>query len=56
MPSKLWGHNAAWCQVVSLAVDMLAWLRHVTLDGDLARPEPKTLRYRLLRSARTDRR
>lgn len=51
MPSKLWGHNAAWCQVVALAVDLLAWLRHLTLDGDLARAEPKTLRYRLLHTA-----
>jgi hypothetical protein len=51
MPSKLWGHNHAWCQVVALAVDLLAWMRHLTLDGDLAKAEPKTLRYRLLHTA-----
>jgi len=51
MPSKLWDINAAWCQVVTLAVDLLTWLRHLTLDGDLARAEPKTLRYKLLHTA-----
>ena len=51
LPSKSWGINEAWCQVVALAVDLLAWLRHPTLDGDLAKAEPKTLRYRLLHTA-----
>ncbi len=51
LPSKSWGINEAWYQVVALAVDLLAWLRHLTLDGDLARAEPKTLRYRLLHTA-----
>jgi hypothetical protein len=51
LPSKAWGINAAWCQVVALAIDLLARLRHLTLDGDLARAEPKTLRYRLLHTA-----
>ena len=30
---------------------LLAWLRLTALDGDLARAEPKTLRYRLLHAA-----
>jgi Transposase DDE domain group 1 len=51
LPSKLWGINDAWCQVVALAVDLLAWLRHLALTGDLAKAEPKTLRYRLLHTA-----
>jgi hypothetical protein len=51
LPSKAWGINEAWCQVVALAVDLLAWLRHLALDGDLAKAEPKTLRYRLLHTA-----
>ena len=51
LPSKEWGINAAWCQVVALAVDLLAWLRHLALDDDLAKAEPKTLRYRLLHTA-----
>ena len=30
---------------------LLAWLRLIALDGDLARAEPKTLRYRILHAA-----
>ena len=51
LPSKSWGVNEAWCQVVALATDLLAWLRHLALDDDLAKAEPKTLRYRLLHTA-----
>lgn len=34
-----------------LAVDLLAWTQQLLLDGELARAEPKTLRYRLLHVA-----
>jgi Transposase DDE domain group 1 len=51
LPSKSWAINEAWCQVVALATDLLAWTRHLTLTGDLATAEPKTLRYRLLHTA-----
>jgi hypothetical protein len=37
--------------VVMLAVDLLAWTQHLLLDGDLAKAEPKPLRYRLLHVA-----
>jgi hypothetical protein len=30
---------------------LLAWLKLIALDGNLARAEPKTLRYRLLHAA-----
>ena len=30
---------------------LLAWLKLLALDGDLAKAEPKTLRYRVLHSA-----
>jgi len=30
---------------------LLAWLKLLALDGDLAKAEPKTLRYRLLHAA-----
>ena len=30
---------------------LLAWLKLLALDGDLANAEPKTLRYRVLHSA-----
>jgi len=29
-----------------IAATLLAWLRLLALDGDLARAEPKTLRYK----------
>jgi hypothetical protein len=28
-----------------LTVDLFAWTQHLLLDGELARAEPKTLRY-----------
>ena len=40
--------NAAWLELVLAGADLLAWLRLTCLDGELARAEPKTLRYRLL--------
>ncbi len=30
---------------------LLAWLKLLALDGDLAKAEPKTLRYRVLHAA-----
>jgi Transposase DDE domain group 1 len=47
LPSSDYARNSAWLQLAALAVSLLAWLRHLALDGDLARAEPKTLRYRL---------
>jgi hypothetical protein len=37
--------------VVTLAVDVVVWTQHLLLNGDLAKAEPKTLRYRLLHVA-----
>jgi hypothetical protein len=34
-----------------IAAILLAWLRLLALDGDLARAEPKKLRYRVLHTA-----
>jgi hypothetical protein len=51
LPSRDYAINKAWCTAVSLACDLLAWLRFLTLSGDLAKAEPKTLRYRLLHTA-----
>ena len=34
-----------------MAAALLAWLRLLALDGDLAKAEPKTLRYRVLHTA-----
>jgi hypothetical protein len=43
--------NTAWLAVVMLVVDLIAWTQHLLLHGELARAEPKTLRYRLMHVA-----
>ena len=43
--------NAAWLTASMIACTLLAWLKLLALDGDLARAEPKTLRYRVLHAA-----
>jgi len=48
LPSKDWNRNSAWLQLVALAASLNAWLRHLALDGQLARAEPKALRFALL--------
>jgi hypothetical protein len=47
LPSKDYSRNSAWLQLVTLAVSLLAWLRLIALDGELAKAEPKMLRFRL---------
>ncbi len=47
LPSKDWGPNSAWLQLNALAVTLTAWLRHIALDGELAKAAPKKLRFRL---------
>jgi hypothetical protein len=51
LPSKHAGINQAWLAAAAIACDLLAWLRLLCLTGDLAKAEPKTLRYRILHSA-----
>ena len=51
LPSASFAINQAWLAIVGMAQDLLAWARHLTLDGDLARAEPKRLRYCLLHAA-----
>ena len=48
LPSTDWHRNSAWLQLAALACTLNAWLRHLALDGPLAKAEPKALRYRLL--------
>jgi hypothetical protein len=50
-PSRSFAINQAWLSVVMLAVDLIAWTQHLLLCGDLAKAEPKALRYRLLHVA-----
>jgi Transposase DDE domain group 1 len=50
-PSHDLAVNTAWMTASLTAATLLAWLRLLALDGDLARSEPKTLRYRILHTA-----
>ena len=50
-PSRAFAINQAWLAVTMLAVDLIAWTQKLLLDGELAKAEPKTLRYRLLHVA-----
>ena len=51
LPSADMAINAAWLTTALIAHDLLAWCRLVALTGDLARAEPKRLRYCLLHAA-----
>ena len=50
-PSHDFTINSAWLAAALIAATLLAWLRLLALDGDLARAEPKTLRYKILHAA-----
>ena len=50
-PSESFAINSAWLAASLIAATLLAWLRLLALDGDLARAEPKALRYRVLHAA-----
>jgi Transposase DDE domain group 1 len=50
-PSFDYQVNAAWLTAAMTGQILLAWLKLLALDGDLARAEPKTLRYRVLHAA-----
>ena len=59
-PGHRFSSNAAWMLVVLIAQDLLTWSQRLCLDGELAKAEPKRLRYCILhvagRTARTGRR
>ncbi|MFG1950435.1 transposase [Micromonospora sp. NPDC048830] len=44
-PSRELAIHRAWCSAAAIAVDLVAWLQLIGLDGDLAKAEPKRLRY-----------
>jgi hypothetical protein len=50
-PSQDFAVNAAWLTAAMTGQILLAWLKLLALDGDLASAEPKTLRYRVLHAA-----
>jgi Transposase DDE domain group 1 len=47
-PSREFAINTAWLTATAIAADLTAWLRLLALTGQLAKAEPKALRYRLL--------
>jgi hypothetical protein len=51
MPFRDFEHNRVWLAITRLAHDLLAWTQRLLLTGELARAEPKRLRYRLLHVA-----
>jgi hypothetical protein len=50
-PSRTFTINAAWLELAMVAADLIAWTQTTLLTGDLAKAEPKALRYRLLHVA-----
>jgi hypothetical protein len=51
MPFRDFEHNRVWLALVGIAHDLLVWTQRLLLTGELARCEPKRLRYRLLHVA-----
>jgi Transposase DDE domain group 1 len=51
LPFRDYAMNAVWLELSLIAQDLTAWTTTLTLDGELARCEPKRLRYRLLHVA-----
>jgi hypothetical protein len=51
LPSHSFAINAAWLAVVLIAHDLLVWMKLLCLQGELAKAEPKRLRYCLLHTA-----
>ena len=51
LPFRTFEHNQVWLQIVRLAHDLIGWTQRLLLTGELAKAEPKRLRYRLLHIA-----
>lgn len=47
-PSRVFAINQTWLHLALIGIDLIAWTQTLLLHGDLARAEPKKLRYRLL--------
>jgi Transposase DDE domain group 1 len=50
-PCHDFDNNAAWLAVVLMACDLIVWTQQLTLRGEMAKAEPKRLRYCLLHAA-----
>jgi hypothetical protein len=51
LPFRDFDANAVWLELVLIAQDLVFFAQTLALTGELARAEPKTLRYRLLHCA-----
>lgn len=51
LPFRDFEHNRVWLKLVLIAHDLITWTQTLLLDGELAKAEPKRLRYRLLHTA-----
>jgi hypothetical protein len=51
MPFANFDANAAWMEMTLAAADLLVWTQRICFTGELARCEPRTLRYRILHIA-----
>jgi len=51
LPFKAFALNEVWLEIVMLAHDLIVWTQALVLDGELAKAEPKRLRYRMLHVA-----
>src|SRR5712691_1387971 len=51
LPFQKFQPNAAWLELALCGQDLLAWTQRLLLTGELARCEPKRLRYRLFHVA-----
>ena len=51
LPFKEFALNDVWVEVVMLAHDLIVWTQTLLLEGELAKAQPKRLRYRLLHVA-----
>jgi hypothetical protein len=50
-PFKEFALNEVWLEIIMLAHDLIVWTQALVLTGELAKAEPKRLRYRLLHVA-----
>lgn len=51
LPFRDFRHNQVWLKLVLMAHDLITWTQTLLLTGELAKAEPKRLRYRLLHTA-----
>ena len=51
LPFKEFALNEVWLEIVMLAHDLIVWTQALLLNGELAKAEPKRLRYQLLHVA-----